>query len=187
MPAKFTNLDYTQDGKIGVNLFATYSAAAAFMSGPLIGATPGERVHTSNNGEYLFARAHTLCSISQCCVAGPYQTSAAAVPTMAFVPATTTLIGAVANGFNVLGWPAATIAASSWGWFQTNGIIGAKVATGTNPGLPLYVSGTAGVIGNTTTSTGLIQGLIAAASCTGGPSIIACFGSHVHLFGHRPI
>jgi hypothetical protein len=45
--------DYVTDGKIGIDLTATYASTSA-GSTTLFPVTPGTRVSTSNNGVYMF-------------------------------------------------------------------------------------------------------------------------------------
>ena len=57
--------DYVTDGKIGIDLTATYASTSA-GSTTLFPVTPGTRVSTSNNGTYIFVRAESTLQQLPC-------------------------------------------------------------------------------------------------------------------------
>ena len=112
--------DYVTDGKIGIDLTATYASTSA-GSTTLFPVTPGTRVNTSNNGVYMFVRAESTINAFDAVIMSTYANSASLTPVMRAVPVTTT--NAAALGFNMVGFAQTAIASSYYGWVGLNGML----------------------------------------------------------------
>lgn len=170
-------VDYVTDGKIGVDLTATY-ASTSVGSSSFPPYTLGETVTTSNNGRYMFTKAISTINQYDCVIGGPYGDSASSSPNIGFVPITTT--NAAAQGFNIIGFAQVAIASAYWGWICLNGSPRVNLLIACNPKVPLYTTATAGSLDDTTVSAGLIQGLVANTSATSA-SAPYCTASYPHL------
>ena len=155
--------DYVTDGKIGIDLTATYASTSA-GSTTLFPVTPGTRVNTSNNGVYMFVRAESTINAFDAVIMSSYADSASTTPVMRAVPVTTT--NAAALGFNMVGFAQTAIASSYYGWVGLNGMLKVNLLVGCNPKVPLYTTSTAGALDDTTVSAGFIQGIVANTSAT---------------------
>ena len=155
--------DYITDGKIGVDLTATYASTSA-GSTSLFPVTPGTRVNTSNNGVYVFARAESTISQFDAVIMSTYADSASSTPVLRAVPVTTT--NAAALGFNMVGFAQTAIASSYYGWIGINGVLQVSLLIACQPKVPLYTTATAGKLDDTTVSAGYIQGVVANTSAT---------------------
>ena len=93
------------------------------------------------------------------------------------VIATLVSTGNVQSADGALAIAQTSIAASSFGWFYTeirrSGVV--SVAAGCNPNVPLYTTGTAGVVDDGVISTGRIQGLMTLVTAPGAstPAAVA--------------
>ena len=155
--------DYITDGKIGVDLTATYASTSA-GSTSLFPVTPGTRVNTSNNGVYVFARAESTISQFDAVIMSTFADSASSTPVLRAVPVTTT--NAAALGFNMVGFAQTAIASSYYGWIGINGVLQVSLLIACQPIVPLYTTATAGKLDDTTVSAGYIQGVVANTSAT---------------------
>ena len=156
---------YVTDGKIGVDLTATYASTSAGGTA-LFPATPGEQVSASNNGRYMFARAASTVSQFDCVIFSPYENSAAATPPLTqAVPITTTNAAALGNG-SPIGFAQSSVASAYYGWFMLNGTPRVNLLVSCNPKVMLYTTSTAGSLDDTTVSAGFVQGLVALTSAT---------------------
>jgi len=169
--------DYVTDGKIGIDLTATYASTSA-GSTALFPATPGTTVNTTNNGRYMFARAASTVAQYDCVVFSTFGDSASATPVLGAVPVTTT--NAAALGFPPVGFAQSAVASAYYGWFALNGIVKVNLLIACNPKVLLYTTATAGSLDDTTVSAGLIQGLVANTSATSA-SAPFCIASYPHL------
>jgi hypothetical protein len=189
--------DYPSDGKIGIDLSTTYldpaKANGAGLTGTYLPHTPGERVSTSNNGQYVFALAISTISCFNAVIFGPYGDSAnnvyiggtlGVMPRYGAVPITTT--NAAAQGYNMVGIAQTSIDSARYGWIGLNGMLQCNLAVGTNPKLPLYTTSTAGTLGNTTVSAGFVVGIVANTSATSASSPM-CFVNWPHLMTSNPV
>ena len=125
----------------------------------------------TQNGRAFYAKALASTGVGSLCLVAP-STAAASVSVFATLVSTTNI--ASAPGF--LAFSQSSIAANSYGWFYTEGRRGSKVkvATGCDPVLPLYTTGTGGVLDDTTVSTGRVQNvsiLLTAAAATASPGV----------------
>jgi hypothetical protein len=155
--------DYITDGKIGVDLTATYASTSA-GSTTLFPVTPGTRVNTTNNGVYVFARAESDISQFDAVIMSTYADSASSTPVLRAVPVTTT--NAKDLGFNMVGFAQTAIASSYYGWIGINGVLQVNLLVACQPKVPLYTTATAGKLDDTTVSAGYIQGIVANTSAT---------------------
>lgn len=156
--------DYVIDGKIGIDLTATYASTSA-GSTSLWPVTPGTQVNTSNNGRYIFARAESDISQFDCVIFSTYGDSASLTPVIRAVPITTT--NAAALGYSMVGFAQTSIASANWGWIALNGTnLRVNCLIACNPKVPLYTTATAGKLDDTTVSAGYIQGIVANTSAT---------------------
>ena len=156
--------DYVTDGKIGIDLTATYASTSA-GSTSLFPVTPGCRVNTSNNGVYIFVRAES---------------------TIAAFDAVITTTNAAALGFNMVGFAQTAIASSYYGWVGLNGLLQVNLLVGCNPKVPLYTTATAGSLDDTTVSAGFIQGIVANTSATSA-SAPYCMVNNAGLMPSNPV
>lgn len=155
--------DFVTDGKIGIDLTATYASTSAGSS-VLWPVSPGTQVQTSNNGRYIFARAESDISQFDCVIFSTYADSASQTPILRAVPITTT--NAAALGYSMVGFAQTSIASSYYGWIALNGTVRVNLLVGCNPKVPLYTTATAGKLDDTTVSAGYIQGIVANTSAT---------------------
>ena len=155
--------DYITDGKIGVDLTATYASTSA-GSTTLFPVTPGTRVNTTNNGVYIFARAESDISAFDAVIMSTYADSASSTPVLRAVPVTTT--NAAALGWNMVGFAQNAITSSYYGWIALNGVVKVNLLVACQPKVPLYTTATAGKLDDTTVSAGFIQGIVANTSAT---------------------
>ena len=155
--------DYITDGKIGVDLTATYASTSA-GSTTLFPVTPGTRVNTSNNGVYIFARAESDIAAYVAVIMSTYGDSASLTPVLRAVPVTTT--NAAALGWNMVGFAQNAITSSYYGWIALNGVVKVNLLIACQPKVPLYTTATAGKLDDTTVSAGFIQGIVANTSAT---------------------
>lgn len=175
--------DYVTDGKIGVDLTATYASTSA-GSTALWPATPGETVYTSNNGRYVFARAESDISQFDCVIFSTFADSASATPILRAVPITTT--NAAALGYAQVGFAQTSIASANWGWIALNGLLRVNLLIACNPKVPLYTTATAGKLDDTTVSAGYIQGIVANTSATSA-SAPFCIVNNAGLVTSNPV
>ena len=175
--------DYITDGKIGVDLTATYASTSA-GSTTLFPVTPGTRVNTTNNGVYVFARAESDITAFDAVIMSTYADSASSTPVLRAVPVTTT--NAAALGYNMVGFAQTAIASSYYGWIGINGILQVNLLAACQPKVPLYTTSTAGKLDDTTVSAGYIQGIVANTSATSA-SAPFCVVNNAGLLTSNPV
>jgi len=175
--------DYVTDGKIGIDLTATYASTSA-GSTSLFPVTPGSRVTTSNNGVYMFVRAESDIAAYDAVIMSTFADSASLTPVMRAVPVTTT--NAAALGYNMVGFAQNAIASSYYGWVGINGLLKVNLLVACNPKVPLYTTSTAGKLDDTTVSAGYIQGIVANTSATSA-SAPYCMVNNAGLMTSNPI
>jgi len=175
--------DYITDGKIGVDLTATYASTSA-GSTTLFPVTPGTRVNTTNNGVYVFARAESTINQFDAVIMSTYADSASSTPVLRAVPVTTT--NAAALGYNMVGFAQTAIASSYYGWIGINGILQVNLLVACQPKVPLYTTATAGKLDDTTVSAGYIQGVVANTSATSA-SAPFCVVNNAGLMTSNPV
>ena len=175
--------DYVTDGKIGIDLTATYASTSA-GSTTLFPVTPGSRVTTSNNGVYMFVRAESDIAAYDAVIMSTYADSASLTPVMRAVPVTTA--NAAALGYNMVGFAQNAIASSYYGWVGINGLLKVNLLIACNPKVPLYTTATAGKLDDTTVSAGYIQGIVANTSATSA-SAPYCMVNNAGLMTSNPV
>ena len=175
--------DYVTDGKIGIDLTATYASTSA-GSTSLFPVTPGSRVTTSNNGVYMFVRAESDIAAYDAVIMSTFADSASLTPVMRAVPVTTT--NAAALGYNMVGFAQNAIASSYYGWVGINGLLKVNLLIACNPKVPLYTTSTAGKLDDTTVSAGYIQGIVANTSATSA-SAPYCMVNNAGLMTSNPV
>jgi len=175
--------DYVTDGKIGIDLTATYASTSA-GSTSLFPVTPGSRVTTSNNGVYMFVRAESDIAAYDAVIMSTFADSASLTPVMRAVPVTTT--NAAALGYNMVGFAQNAIASSYYGWVGINGLLKVSLLIACNPKVPLYTTSTAGKLDDTTVSAGYIQGIVATTSATSA-SAPYCMVNNAGLMTSNPV
>jgi hypothetical protein len=172
--------DFATDGKIGVDLTATFASASAASTVQLPFA-PGTRVATSNNGVAIFARAESTITQFDCVVFSTYADSASATAITRACPITTTNVAAL--GWPMVGFAQTAIASAYYGWIHLNGLPRVNLLVSCQPKVPLYTTATAGSLDDTTVSAGLIQGLVANTSATSA-SAPYCIANNVICSPH---
>ena len=175
--------DYITDGKIGIDLTATYASTSA-GSTTLFPVTPGTRVNTTNNGVYVFARAESTINQFDAVIMSTYADSASSTPVLRAVPVTTT--NAAALGYNMVGFAQTAIASSYYGWIGINGVLQVNLLAACQPKVPLYTTSTAGKLDDTTVSAGYIQGIVANTSATSA-SAPYCVVNNAGLMTSNPV
>ena len=176
--------DYVTDGKIGIDLTATYASTSA-GSTTLFPVTPGTTVYTSNNGRYVFARAESDIAQYDCVVFSTYGDSASLTPVIRAVPITTT--NAAALGYSQVGLAQVAITSSYYGWIALNGQnLRVNCLIACNPKVPLYTTATAGKLDDTTVSAGYIQGIVINTSATSA-SAPFCIMNNAGLMTSNPV
>ena len=158
--------DYVTDGKLGIDLTATYPS----MSAGSTSVSPykqGDRVSGNNNSTYVFARAQSDITQFQLVGFSAYADStlssdAARAPVLACAPISITLAlaGAAFGPDAMLGIAQVSIASSFSGWIALSGsALRCNALAGTNPRAALFCSTTGGSVTSTTASSGYIAGL----------------------------
>ena len=175
--------DYITDGKIGVDLTATYASTSA-GSTTLFPVTPGTRVNTTNNGVYVFARAESDISAYDAVIMSTFADSASPTPVLRAVPITTT--NAAALGYNMVGFAQNAITSSYYGWIGFNGVLKVNLLIACQPKVPLYTTSTAGKLDDATVSSGYIQGIVANTSATSA-SAPYCVVNNAGLMTSNPV
>jgi hypothetical protein len=175
--------DYVTDGKIGIDLTATYASTSA-GSTTLFPVTPGTRVNTSNNGVYMFVRAESDIAAYDAVIMSTFADSASPTAVMRAVPVTTT--NAAALGYNMVGFAQNAIASSYYGWVGLNGLLKVSLLIACNPKVPLYTTATAGKLDDATVSSGFIQGIVANTSATSA-SAPYCMVNNAGLMTSNPV
>jgi len=175
--------DYVTDGKIGIDLTATYASTSA-GSTTLFPVTPGTRVTTTNNGIYMFVRAESDIAAYDAVIMSTFADSASLTPVMRAVPITTT--NAAALGWNQVGFAQSAIASSYYGWVGINGMLKVSLLIACNPKVPLYTTATAGKLDDATVSSGFIQGIVANTSATSA-SAPFCMVNNAGLMTSNPV
>lgn len=159
--------DYVTDGKVGIDLTATYDSASAAMVTPWP-AAPGTVVHASNNGKYIFARAESTIAQFDLVAFGSFGDSASSTATPRAVPAAVaTLAGGGVVGHGGLGIAQVAITSGKYGWIALEGDrlrVNALIAC--QPRVPLFATSTSGSLDDATVSAAYIQGLTLRTSAT---------------------
>jgi len=175
--------DFVTDGKIGVDLTATYASTSA-GSTTLFPVSVGTQVMTSNNGRYVFARAESDIAQFDAVIFSTYGDSASLTPILRANPITTAL--AAATGYPMVGFAQNAITSGQYGWIGLNGVLRVKLLVGCNPRVPLYTTATAGQLDDTTVSAGYIQGIVANTSATSA-SAPFCIVNNAGLMTSNPV
>ncbi len=167
--------DYVTDGKIGIDLTATY-ASVSVGSTSLFPVTPGTRVGTSNNGVYVFARAASTIAQYDVVIFAEWATSATSAGANWLLQAAPILTASAATGGvagpSMVGIAQTAIASAYYGWIAVNGSnLRANLLVAANPHVPLFTTSTAGSLDDATVSAGWVQGIIAITSATSASSI----------------
>lgn len=180
--------DYVSDGKIGIDLTATYPSMSA-GSTSVFPYKPGDRVQGNNNSHYVFARAQSDITQYQLVGFSTYADSslssdASRAPVLACAPLSITLgVPAGALGNCMIGISQISIASSYYGWIALSGsALRVNALAGTQPKVPLYMSTTGGSVTSTTASSAYIAGLTVNTSATSAsaPWCIAAWPKIVH-------
>lgn len=179
--------DFATDGKIGVDLTKTYLSASAGIAVPWP-AKPGDIVHTTNGGRYIFARAESEVSAGMVVIFSTFGDSAAAgviVPPHC-TPITTTMVTTTV-GPNAVGVSVQNIPSANWGWIALNGFnLQINAAAGAQPKLPLFTTSTAGQLNTTTVSSCLVSGIVLNTSATSASFPLA-FVNNPHIQWGNPV
>ena len=180
-------LDYVTDGKIGIDLTATYASTSA-GSTSVYPVTPGTTVMTSNNGRYIFARAESDIAAYDVVVFSTYSDSISLAPVLRAVPITTTNAApGGTSGPTQVGIAQNAITSGQYGWIALNGQnLRCNVLIGCNPKVPLFTTATAGKLDDTTVSAGYIQGIVLNTSATSA-SAPYCVMNNAGLMTSNPV
>ena len=171
-------VDYVTDGKIGIDLTAVYASTSA-GSVTVMPARPGDRVCTSNGGDYMFARCQSDCAQFDVVVFSPYGDSASQTPTQAFVPITTTNGQGV--GCSGVGIVQVSVASSYYCWVALGGTnLRCNALIAAQPKVQLYTTSTAGKVDDATVSAGYLPGLVLNTSATSA-SAPYCMASNLKV------
>ncbi len=156
-------MPYATSGLIGVDLTGVYASTSA-ASPTQLPFPPGTRVTTDGNGVAVFARAESNCSQFDVVVFSTYADSASATPILRAVPVTTTNMAAL--GWPQVGFAQTSVASANYAWFHLQGMVRVNCLIACQPLVPLYTTGTAGKLDDTTVSAGYIAGVVANTSAT---------------------
>jgi hypothetical protein len=165
--------DYVTDGKIGIDLTATYPSMSA-GSTTVSPYKPGDRTTGNNNSHYVFARAQSDITQFQLVGFSSYADSSlssdsARAPILACAPISVTLAvpAGVFGSAAILGIAQISIASSYYGWIALSGTaLRCNAVAGANPKVALYCSTTGGAVTSTTASSAYIAGLTLNTSAT---------------------
>lgn len=173
--------DFVTDGKIAVDLTATYASTSA-NSTAYWPATPGTRVNGNNNSVYMFARAGSTIAAYDAVIFTTLGDSASTTPTPNAVPLT--IAGASATyGPNMIGIAQTAIASANYGWIALNGSrLKVNCLIACQPKLPLFATATAGSLDDTTVSAAEVAGIIINTSATSASAPLA-FVNWPHIIG----
>ncbi len=164
--------DYVTDGKVGIDLTATYASLSA-GSTIIYPHRAGDRVQGNNNSTYVFCRAQS--DITQYSVVGfnsfadsSLSSDATRAPILAAANLSVTLAGpAGALGMCNVGIAQVSIASAYYGWIAISGsALRCNAVAGANPKLMLFASTTGGSVTSTTASSACIDGLTLNTSAT---------------------
>lgn len=180
--------DYVIDGRIGLDLTATYLSASA-GSTTYFPVRPGDWVRTTNNGRYLFCRADSTISTNMAVIFGygadsavvPGATGQTSIPVLRAIPLTTAAAApAGVGGSNMVGFAQTSIDSARYGWVQTEGLGNCNLLIACNPKTPLYTTSTAGSLDDATVSSGYVLGIFALTSATSASAPLCVFHD-VHI------
>ena len=101
-------------------------------------------------------------------------------------PATITTTNAAALGYSMVGVAQTAITSAYYGWIGLNGLLRANLLIACNPKVPLYTTGTAGSLDDTTVSSGYIQGIVANTSATSASAPL-CIVNNAGLMTSNPV
>jgi hypothetical protein len=132
----------------------------------------------------MFVRAESDIAAYDAVIMSTFADSASLTPVMRAVPVTTT--NAAALGYNMVGFAQNAIASSYYGWVGINGLLKVNLLIACNPKVPLYTTGTAGKLDDTTVSAGYIQGIVANTSATSA-SAPYCMVNNAGLMTSNPV
>lgn len=157
---------FVSDGKIAFDLTKVYASASAGTNAQDQPPAFGLRVRTNAGSEYLFARCQSDCSQYDFVAFGFYGDSASATPIPRFVPITTTNIAALGSG--PVGCVQVSVASSYGAWvcMESMGAERGNVLIACEGKVPLYTTGTAGKLDDTTVSAGYVIGVVIGTSAT---------------------
>ena len=179
---------FVTDGKIAVDLTATYPSGSAGSTSPWP-CMPGTIVNTSNGGEAIFVRAESTVAQYDCVAIGYFGDSATAATGTPFprvVPITTA--GVAAAGVTGTGPSIAVaqvaITSGQYGWVFTKGTaLRVKCLIACQPAVLLYTTSTAGSIDDAVVSAGMIVGLTILTSATSASAPFCILNNpHVVLY-----
>lgn len=178
--------DYVIDGKIGVDLTATYASTSAGSSS-FWPAKPGDRVNTTGNGVYMFCRAASTIAQYDCVAFAGLTTSATSADASNIfcpqaVPITTAHVASAGPaGFGAVGIAQTAIASANYGWVAMNGTnLRVNTLVSCQPNVQLYTTTTGGSLDDTVVSAGLIEGLTIMTSATSA-SAPRCVANWPHI------
>lgn len=174
--------DYVTDGKIGIDLTATYQSASVNMPTPWP-ASPGDTVRTSNNGVYMFARAQSDVARFDVVAFATFADSASQTPTVRAVPITVAGIAnaGVTGAGPMIGIAQTSIQSARYGWIALNGTnLRCNVLVSCQPKVALFATTTGGSLDDATTSVAYISGLTINTSATSA-SAPYCIASWPHV------
>lgn len=175
--------DYPIDGRIGVDLTATYLSASAASITQLPTRT-GDRVRTTNGGMYVFARADSTISTNMAVIFGygadsavvPNAAGTQSIPVLRAIPLTTTNAApGNVGGSNQVGFAQTSIDSARYGWIQLEGLGNVNLLVACNPKVPLYTTATAGSLDDATVSAGYVLGIFALTSATSASAPLCNF------------
>jgi len=152
---------------IGVALTNTDSTAAF---------TTGTTVNLDDGGQAIYVQAASDTS---------QYAAVAILANNTCVPLTTTN-AATSKRFAVA---QTSIASGYYGWVQSGGVVRINLAISCNPSVPLFTTGTGGVLDDATVSgggVGLVAGLVATATATVATSV-TCVGGYPHVIGYSGV
>ena len=92
------------------------------------------------------------------------------------VPLTTTN----SAGSKAVGFAQVSIASAYYGWVQLGGKPRVNVAAACEPSVPLFTTGTAGVLDDATVTGGLVAGIVATTSAASA-SAVTCIAGYPHV------
>lgn len=181
--------DYPVNGRIGIDFTATYLSASASSTVPLP-TRPGDIVHATNNGKYIFVRAESTICTNMAVILGFYgdsaQASFASAPIVRAIPLTTTNAAPGTAYSNQVAFAQTSIDSARYGWVQLEGLGNCNLLIQCNPKVPLYTTATAGSLDDTTVSAGYVLGIFALTSATSASAPL-CWFHDVHIVTSNPV
>lgn len=159
------------DGKVGANLTDVYASSPPF--------TVGERVRTTNGGEFIFVQTEADVSAFNYVVIRSDASASALTANVQNFKAKNLSTGNVDTAA-FIGVAQVDIASAFFGWIALSGNnLRGKGAIAIEPNLPLFTTATGGVVDDATVSAGYLQNVVALTSAASASAVPIQIGGFI--------